>query len=364
MERTRIALIPAYEPDEKLAALAESMNQRGFRVLIVDDGSGEAYKSVFADAEPFGTVLHHELNRGKGAAIKTGLEWLADHITGSFSVVTMDADGQHLPGDAVRVCEASEAEPDALILGTRSFRDGAPLRNRIGNAITRWVFHMSTGVRVYDTQTGLRAFSDKLIPILLGVKGERYEYEMNVLMSWAQEKRTIREIPVDTVYIDGNAHSHFSVVRDSIRIYKEILKFSAASLASFAVDYSLYCLLSALTGAVVSANVLARIISGSFNYTLNRKLVFESKAGIARSLLQYAALACGILAVNTLCLWVLVTVLGANRYTAKLLVEAVLFVISYFVQKRWIFRKKDPAPSDDNKNAHLVRSQKGREAIV
>ncbi len=363
METTRIALIPAYEPDAKLAELAGDMAVRGFHVLIVDDGSGPDYEAVFAEAARFGTVLRHEQNRGKGAAIKTGLDRIAECFTGNYTVVTMDADGQHLPSDAARVCAASESEPEALILGSRSFQGHVPLRSRMGNGITRGVFRLSTGVRVYDTQTGLRAFSQALLPALRGVKGERYEYEMNVLMCWAQDKRPIREIPIETVYLDGNSSSHFSTVRDSIRIYKEILKFSAASLTSFVVDYGLYCLLSALTGAVALSNVLARIVSGTVNYTLNRKLVFESSAGVGRSLIQYILLACGILALNTTLLWLLVTELGLNRYAAKILVEIVLFAISYFVQKRWIFRKKDVFPTDENRDLRQTNLQKGRKVL-
>ena len=360
MEASRIALIPAYEPDDKMTALAGELAAQGFRVVIVDDGSGADCARVFADAARYAAVLCHETNRGKGAAIKTGLAWISEHAAGRYTVVTVDADGQHLPEDAVRVCEAAEAEPDALILGSRSFRE-APFRNRFGNGVTRWVFRLSTGVSVYDTQTGLRAFSDALVPALRGVNGERYEYEMNVLMYWAKDGRPIREVSIRTVYIDGNTHSHFSVVRDSVRIYREILKFSAASFACFLVDYSLFCILSAATGTVALSNILARIVSGSVNYTLNRKLVFESKAGVGRSLVEYAALACGILALNTLLLWLLVTMLGLNRYFAKILVEAVLFVVSYIVQKRWIFRKEPAVQTDETPDAEDTQPKKGRD---
>ena len=343
MNPTRIALIPAYEPDERLTALASQMHGRGFLVLIVDDGSGADYAAIFAAAGEFATVLRHAQNCGKGAAIKTGLAWITETCCGPFSVVTMDADGQHLAEDAERICAAAEAAPGALILGGRRFEGDVPLRSRFGNGATRWVFRLSTGVRVYDTQTGLRAFSDCLLPVLRSIPGERYEYEMNALMRFAQSGRPIRELPIATVYLDGNRSSHFHPLRDSVRIYAEILKFSAASLVSFALDYGLFCLLSFLTGSVVFSNAAARLASGSVNYTLNRRLVFDSRTGVGKSLLQYALLAGVILSVNTASLWLLVNRLGCNRYAAKLLVEAALFVISYFVQKRWIFRRRGTA---------------------
>ena len=343
MNPTRIALIPAYEPEEGLAELAKAMADRGFQVPIVDDGSGEAYGPVFQAAAPYARLLRHEKNRGKGAAIQTGLKWIGETAEPPYTVVTVDADGQHLPQDAARVCAAAEAEPDALILGGRRFEGKVPLRSRFGNGVTRWVFRLSTGAKVYDTQTGLRAFSHRLLPGLREVKGERYEYEMNVLMRWAQEGRPLWEIPIQTVYLDQNRSSHFHALRDSVRIYWEILKFSASSFLSFLLDYGLFSLLSLLTGNVVFSNVMARLVSGSANYAANRSLVFDSHADIRRSLFQYALLAGAILAVNTVCLWGLVTKLGMNRYLAKVLVEAVLFAFSYLVQKRWIFRKKEVA---------------------
>ena len=339
----RIALIPAYEPDARLTVLAKEMADRGFLVLIVDDGSGPVYQPVFKAAGNTATVLTHEKNRGKGAALKTALAWIQENLDAPYTVVTMDADGQHLPEDAERICAAAEAEPEELILGGRRFAGRVPLRSRFGNGVTRLVFRLSTGAKVHDTQTGLRAFSHRLLGELREVKGERYEYEMNVLLRWAREKRPLRELPIQTVYLDGNRSSHFRALRDSVRIYREILRFSASSFLSFLLDYGLFCLLSLLTGRVVVSNVAARLISGSVNYTVNRKLVFESRAGVGTSLLQYAVLAAGILGVNTLSLWLLVTGLGLNRYLAKILVETALFAASYLVQKRWIFRVKEAA---------------------
>ena len=341
MKSEKLALIPAYEPDGQLPMLAEALVAQDFRVLIVDDGSGADYAHVFAACESRATVLRHEKNLGKGAALKTGLAWVRDHGPVCCTVVTVDADGQHLPRDVLRICQAAELEPEALVLGGRRFEGTVPLRSRLGNGLTRWIFRLSTGVRIYDTQTGLRAVSQALLPELLDVPGRRYEYEMNVLMDFARRGRPIRELPIQTVYLEGNRSSHFHPLWDSARVYGEILKFSAASLASFLLDYGLFSLLSAFGVAVVLSNLAARLVSGIANYSLNRKLVFESKAGLARSGLQYALLAAAILAVNTLALWLLVTLLGWNRYLAKLLVELLLFAVSYVVQKRWIFHRRE-----------------------
>ena len=341
MKPVRIALIPAYEPDAQLPVLAAAMAAQGLRTLIVDDGSGPAYEAIFTACENSAAVLRHERNLGKGAALKTGLSWILEHVPEPCTIVTVDADGQHLPQDALRICLTAETEPEALVLGGRRFEGKVPLRSRIGNGLTRQVFRLSTGLRIHDTQTGLRAFSKEQLPELLGIPGQRYEYEMNTLMYYARKGKLIRELPIRTVYLDGNHSSHFHPLRDSARIYGEILKFSAASLTSFLLDYGLFSLLSACTGAVLLSNVAARLVSGAVNYTLNRSIVFGSKTSIRRSGLQYLLLAGGILALNTLGLWLLVSGLGWNRYPAKLLTELVLFTGSYVVQKRWIFHRRE-----------------------
>lgn len=193
-------------------------------------------------------------------------------------------------------------------------------------------------------QTGLRAFSTGLIPQFLSIPGERYEYEMNVLLACSRIGIPILEEEIETIYIDGNAFSHFDTVKDSWRVYKEILKFSSASLISFLVDYGLYSLFTLLTSglgnilSILISNTGARIMSASVNYTINRKLVFQSKAHVVRSAVQYAVLAVGILIGNTVVLSVLADYLGVNRYAAKLITELFFFLMSWLVQRKVIFR--------------------------
>ena len=336
-----IVLIPAYQPDEALLRLVLTMRLYGLTVIVVDDGSGEDYARVFRSCSEHAVILRHTENRGKGAALKTGLAYIQKEIPAPYAVVTADADGQHAPEDILRVIMAAEDAPGALMLGSRAMRGRVPLRSRLGNAITRAVFRLSTGAAVYDTQTGLRAFTDESTDWMLQIPGERYEYEMNVLLQWAKEQRPITELEIETIYQNGNQSSHFRTVRDSYRIYKEILLFSGASFVSFLVDYGLFCLLRLLGGALAFSNITARFVSAILNYQLNRRAVFRSQESAAKSALRYTALAALILAANTLILKALAA-LGLPAMAAKLLTEALLFAVSWLVQRKWVFRSAEP----------------------
>ena len=368
MRNRYIALIPAYEPDEKIKKLAYELTEKGFDIVVVDDGSGPDYAELFEELSQKATVLTHAVNRGKGAALKTGLSYInkymaytesvltpagAETVSGRDAViVTVDADGQHLPDDVLRVAEISAQRRDALVLGSRALSEDIPVRSRFGNTITRHVYSAATGVHVHDTQTGLRAFHRSLIPRLLQIEGDRYEYEINMLMQLAAEGVPIIEERIETVYEDNNSGSHFRTVRDSFRVYKEILKFSASSLASFAIDYGMYALLLAATGAagiansLVISNIGARLVSGTANYMMNRKLVFRSRTGFAKSAARYFLLAAFILAGNTIVLSTLAGTLGINRFAAKLITEVIFFAISWTVQKYVIFFREDSGDSE------------------
>ena len=267
-------------------------------------------------------------------------------------IVVLDCDGQHTVEDALKLCGDASDEPDALWLGSRKQSPDSPLRSRMGNAITRYVFRLVSGTRVYDTQTGMRAFSAAYLPLMLQIPGERYEYEMNMLLAFSKRKISIREREIATIYFDNNAGSHFHTVRDSFLIYRDILKtsmkFSVSSLLSFAADYLLFSLFlllmpGALKTAVfgaASANILARILSASLNYYLNRRYVFQDERAIRKSAFRYFLLAAGILAANTGILFLLTKVLRMNVFTAKLFTEAGLFLVSFLVQKSLVFRSR------------------------
>lgn len=228
------AIVPSYKPDEKLAGVLRDLAAAGFeRIIVVDDGSGPEYEAYFRQAKgyPQCVLLRHEVNRGKGGALKTAFAWFLEHTGEDLGVVTVDGDGQHTAADALRCARELESHPDSLVLGVRQF-DGAdvPLRSRIGNQATIWCFRVLCGVGVSDTQTGLRAIGTDFLRALCTVPGDRYEFETNMLLATSRLGIPIREVPIRTVYLEQNATSHFNPLRDSLAIYRQIFRFLSVSL--------------------------------------------------------------------------------------------------------------------------------------
>ena len=343
----RFALIPAYKPNENLIYFVQSLEKRGIEVVVVDDGSGEEYLPLFSQLEKNSNakIIRFYINQGKGAALKEGLSYL-NNIEGDFTVITLDADGQHSLQDAIYLLEKAATSEDVLILGSREQSKDSPLRSRIGNYITKKVFYFSTGVDIEDTQTGMRAFKKSLIPKLLEIKGERYEYEMNMLLEFAKEGIKMKEYPIETIYINDNEESHFDTVKDSIRIYSQIIKFCTSSLLSFGIDFLIYSISLIMSGSILFSNAFARIISLHFNFFINKKFVFEAgKSGktSSKEYFSYLGLAAFIFVMNTLILRGIVETFNINAIIAKILTEVILFTLSYLVQKKLVFSREKVA---------------------
>ncbi len=333
-----VVIIPAYQPDDKLTRLVHDLHeQTSYDLIIVNDGSDADRRPLFDALEPYAKIIHHSVNRGKGAALKTALTYIYDQYPADEGVVTIDADGQHLPADIIRVSQAWEANPDRLVLGSRQFTGNVPFKSRAGNAITRAVFAVSTGIKVFDTQTGLRAFGVFRIPMMLDMKGDRYEYEINVLLYATRHRIPIEEVTIETVYIEDNKSSHFNPIRDAWRIYKMILFFVASSLVAMLLDYVLLLLFSSATKGMAQSLLIsvvgARILSSLANYFMNCKLVFENRD--RASILRYYLLVAGILIVNYGLMVVITHIMPLP--IGKILVELILYPVSFFMQRKYVF---------------------------
>ncbi|HQY99794.1 MAG TPA: bifunctional glycosyltransferase family 2/GtrA family protein [Propionicimonas sp.] len=331
-----IVLIPSYEPDARLTALvAELAHVAGVRVLVVDDGSGPRFASVFAQAERTGAeVLVHEMNHGKGVALRTGFAYARTMYPGE-PVVCADSDGQHTLLDILRVAAALDDKPE-LVLGVRRFTGRVPLRSRVGNRITAAIFAAFTGTRLADTQTGLRGYPAHLLDWALAVPGDRFEYELNLLLRATRDRLVIQQVEIATVYHAGNEWSHFRPVRDSLRIYRPLLAYAASSLLGFGVDAAVLFTWYALTGQLLTAVVVARLFSATVNFLVNRHAVFEADdVPMWPSVRRYALLAGVVLALNAALMWLLTPLLGV--VVAKLVTELGLFVGGFIAQHRLVF---------------------------
>ncbi len=347
-----ILLIPSYEPGPHLVPLVRSVRslRPDIRVVLVDDGSGTAYTEVFAEAARAGaTVIRHDENRGKGRALKTGLAFIAERFPDD-DIVTADADGQHTPVDILRIADGLRADDDAgaetLLLGVRDLRGDVPLRSRFGNAVARGLFRVAGGWRSTDTQTGLRGIPSTMREWARDVPGERFEYEIEMLLRVRRAGLAAREIPIETVYLEENASSHFRPVADSLRVMLPMIAFAGSSLLAFFADTVAFLLLAAVlpgilpagSASLVLAVIVARIVSASLNFLINRRFVFRSRSApdVQRQALRYGFLAVLLLASNIMWMEAL-TGFGVALVPAKILTETALFVLSYQVQRQFVF---------------------------
>ncbi len=355
-----VGIIPSLNPDEKLKQTVEGLLKAGFTdLIVVDDGSRQDCQSIFGDLSrlPGCCVLHHPENRGKGRALKTGFSYYLNHYDQDFfcGVVTADADGQHLPKDIYETALAvarAEKETCFLALGTRDFDEpSVPFKSRSGNKITTWVFKLLYGKLIHDTQTGLRGISNAMVPLCLDMKGERFEYEINMLIAAARNHYTMEEIPIETVYFDSNRETHFRPFQDSVRIYKvmfaSFLKFACSGLFSVLIDHGLFALFLYLgfrrmtdVAAIPLATVLARLGSSYVNFTLNRSLVFSAGKSNRKNLLRYYTLCVLQMAASAAAVTVLHLLTLGNSSLLKLIVDGLLFLASYRIQQAWVFGEK------------------------
>ena len=353
-------IIPAYQPDQKLPALLAELCRIGFTdILVVDDGSGPEYEPIFqqAAALPACTLLRHPANRGKGAALKTAMAYFSRHRPDQAGVITADADGQHLPRDIAAVAEAM-LDSGQVALGVRDFsHPDVPFKSRAGNRITIAVFRLFLGMKLSDTQTGLRAIPRSVLPLLAGAKGDRYEYETNMLFLMNRCRLPFVEVPISVVYLEGNRSSHFRAVRDSLRIYALILKYLCSSLGACVVDELAFFLLKSLGAlsllpipATFTAAFLARVISSLLNFFINAKVVFGGQAN-ARTMARYYVLAACQITVSACLVFLAEHVFAitspALATLAKIVVDTLLFFVSFRIQHRWVFRRGGPDSEKD-----------------
>ena len=356
--RNVTVIIPAYKPDSKLLGTLKGLADAGFSdIIVIDDGSGAEFADVFSEVSDMSvcTLLRHQVNRGKGAALKTAFSYFVSERIGASGVVTADADGQHLTCDICAVADKM-CETGKVVLGVRDFSDpSTPARSRAGNRITSAVFKLFFGMKISDTQTGLRAIPAKYLAAVAEADGDRYEYETNMLFLMNRRRIPFTEVKITTVYIEENRSSHFRVVRDSVRIYSLILKYLLSSVASALTDELAYFLFrkTAIFAIIplpitYTSAAAARIISSLINYFVNSRVVFGEKPR-AGTLVRYYALAVVQLAVSASLVFGSEHIFGVTSAwlstLLKTVIDTILFFISFRIQHRWVFNVRNETES-------------------
>ncbi len=343
-----VVVIPAYKPLEAFGDFLGCLKSQGdfTDIVVVDDGSGEEYGGIFQAVEdlPGVVVLRHHTNLGKGRALKTAFNYCLGLTKGGgpcAGVITADADGQHRVGDIIRIGRALAGNPEKLVLGSRAFGgQDIPLRSRFGNTVSRLVYRWLCGVNVSDTQTGLRGIPCGFLEECCGIEGERYEYETNMLLKAKELDIRFTEIPIETVYENSNSGSHFNPLRDSLKIYSVIFKYSLSSILSVVIDYLVFYYLYGKGAPVLAATYAARIGSSLVNFGINRKVVFKNNGNFAAQFCKYLLL---VLLSGTLSgtgIGLLKKLFGLPATITKVAVELALYFMNFYVQRIWVFSSK------------------------
>lgn len=338
-------IIPTLMPEEKVFIPFINKLKKNFgHIIVVDDGSGSKYENIFKIIQKDNVkVLKHYLNMGKGRAIKTAINYILNNYKNIAWIVTADSDGQHSIKDIKSCVKESISKEDSYILGVRNFKSkNVPWKSRYGNNITRSVMKLLIGLNISDTQTGLRAMSKSVAEKLLTVSGERYEYETNTLIFCKEQDIKISEISIETIYLNNNIGSHFNPLKDGLKIYKLFFKYIISSGSSFLLDiilFSLFCLIfKSNPDKAFIATIFARILSSIYNFMINSKLVFKKMD--SNSLAKYFILVFFQMFVSATIVNLLSHVSYLNIVIIKIIIDLIIFIINFIIQREWIFKTK------------------------
>jgi glycosyltransferase involved in cell wall biosynthesis len=342
-----VVVIPAYQPSKHLISLVDCLSN--LPLVIINDGSSSHYNHIFEEIEKRKNVkvLKHIINLGKGAALKTAFTYILTTYPYVLGVVTADADGQHLPEDILKMCSALIDRPNALSIGCREFYSkkeqtgqGIPFRSMVGNVVTRKVFSFFTGQKLSDTQSGLRAIPFGLLSRLTKIKANRYEFELEMLITAVREGFSLNEIPTSTIYLEGNAKSHFRPIIDSLKIYQVFLRYSCTSLITALIDNVVFMSVMLLSDGLLISILSGRIIAWIFNFCACKKFVFKVTGNLKVQMLRYALLAIS----NIILAFYLINglmIFGISPYIGKIIAETGLFFLIFHAQRMYIFPVKE-----------------------
>jgi glycosyltransferase involved in cell wall biosynthesis len=337
-----VVLFPSYRPTAIFPAVLQSLRQLDVStpIVVVDDGSDPVHAAVFDAVKtmPAVTLLRNAVNLGKGAALKHGMNYILLEHPNCIGIVTADADGQHSAKDIIRLRDELCQQPDQMILGCREFGDCVPFRSRFGNVLSRYVYRLLLGLKLSDTQTGLRGIPRRLMAASLHIRANRYEYETEQLIVAKQESLATREIPIQTIYIDDNRASHFNPVMDSFRIYFVLLRYAISSIATAIADFIAFYVLTSSNVPMLTANMSARGFALWIQFMLLKKYVFKTKGGLT-TFAAYVAYVFFSGYVSSIAQLQFTAHITQSPLLAKAVVELAIWIFNFMFLRDIIFRR-------------------------
>lgn len=351
-----VILIPAYRPDkDTLSSIIDQISKFDVeKIFVVDDGSGPEYQSVFDHVTRLEktTVLFHKINQGKGAALRTGFKHVLSFRVACSCVITVDADGQHLPEDVEKMILASRENPEALVLGVRDLKGKIPLRSLVGNRFTYLMFRGLAGRKITDTQTGLRAIPHSYLEQLIELSSDRYAYELEMLLTMVHKKIPIKEVGITTVYEDNNSVSSFNPISDSVLVYKtlfkwwfsfklvQLIKYSLSGVFSTIADFGVYIILINFSFGIVTSSILARILSVIIHFCANKYFTFSYRQmPDIGEIIKYLMVVAFNLSASIVLIFVFVKYFSIGEVAAKVAAQLILFLSTYVLLNGFVFLK-------------------------
>ena len=348
-----VIMIPALNPDEKFIGFLKELKASGYeKIIVINDGSRSDTMHYFqAAVEEYGCdLVMHGINLGQGRAYKSGFNnyllktGRGGAYTDTIGVIQCDCDGQHQVEDVNKCADLLRQNPNKFILGVRDFTGkNVPFRSRFGNQCTNFIFKVFCGLDIKDTQTGLKGIPASFIPRLMETPGERFEYASSVLLEPKKGGVEILQFPIKTIYINGNETSHFNPLLDSVRIYSLILRYLMASLSAFIVDivaYSIFltCFKTFIpTYYIILSTYTAKIVSCSYSFVVNKNLVFEKRSQGSSTAFRFLLLCVIQSSLSGFMTNGLVQAMNWNEVLSKIIIDILLFFVSFQVQNRWVF---------------------------
>ncbi len=337
-------IIPSYKPSQELIGVVFKLSEEFERIVVVDDGGGKEYSKIFDIIKKHSgvEVVHHVSNQGKGRALKTAFNYCLLHDKAENGIITVDGDGQHKVEDVVKVAQELRKGENKVVLGCREFSDKSiPLRSRLGNNISKLVYRWACGLKLSDTQTGLRGIPKDLLPLCCRIAGEKYDYETNMLLTFKDSGVEFREVKIETVYENNNQSSHFNTIRDSAMIYAVLLKYSVSSLVAAIVDYSLFALFLKLGISIVLGTYFARAVSCVVNFLLNKRFVFRNDDKATGQFVKYLVLVAISASLSGQAVSCISAYFTISPIIIKIPIEIALYLFNYAMQRTFVFRKNE-----------------------